>query len=681
MTNKHKILNLILFFVALLGLNYGITGEFGIPTGDKSLWFHSGLLLLVFGSFWSEYFFTKPSDVVINGLVVFISVSTLKDPPYPDWWSFLRYYSIVLTVIAFVVTWHGSPAVKGTSSGLFKRIVYHLVVRLGGAKVIFSLTFFLSAISYFGFDSKETKWMFGFWVFVIVLKELDLEVLFKTILSWFKIGKTDSIGVASYFKQPGLARFKLGRDAICEKGSLVAFTKSGVVEKNDPIGVVTKSYNSPDETECEVFVVDKVFKDSSINVNSTVVKVDKDNSSLKERLADNSIFKKIESLIGYASKATDIGTLKFELFKRPDLEEGHLVGVAVGKEKEVLFQVVNGEHIEEVCIGNNEQRFTIGTAEQVGTWNQEKQCFETYSWVVDENSPVFHVTPNTNVNKVLKDKINDIGHIPNSNFPVNIDLTDLTLYHSALLGVTGSGKSFLAYHLIEHLANIGVHVLCLDVTGDHKRYLKNAVQIKNSNNVEPFLNSTNKIGIIEFHDEKTHPIKATKAVSDIAYNWCKKNRRDDEIKNPVPKVVIVLEEAHTLIPEWNFNPEKGMQDVVNQISQTVLQARKYGLGFMIITQRTANVTKSVLNQCNTIFSFQAYDETGFDFLKNYMGEQYVKALPHLKKRHGIVVGKASLSNRPLIVRFYDQDRQLNESIPEFRPAEQTGAKPESVTQQ
>jgi len=80
---------------------------------------------------------------------------------------------------------------------------------------------------------------------------------------------------------------------------------------------------------------------------------------------------------------------------------------------------------------------------------------------------------------------------------------------------------------------------------------------------------------------------------------------------------------------------------------------------MIITQRTANVTKSILNQCNTLFAFQAYDETGFDFMKNYMGIHYVQALPNLKKRQGILVGKASLSDRPVIVRFFDQDRKAS----------------------
>lgn len=672
MSNRYRIINLVFFLIALLGLNYGLTHSLEIPSGNKSLWFHSGLLLLVFGSYWIEYFFTKPSDAVINGLVVFISASTLDNPPFADWWNLLRFYAIGITLVAFLITWHGSPALKGSTSGVLKRIAYQLVIRLGAAKVIFSLTFFLSVISYYGMASSESKWMLGFWVFVIVLREMQLEILGRVIVNLFTENDAKVIGEVSYFKQPGLAKFKLANGAACPKGSIVAFTRSGIMDEQDPVAFITTNNISPDETECEAIVIDSAFKDSSINSHSTVVKVEKDSPTLSERLSRNQIFKKIDSLIGYATKSTDIGTLRFDLIRRPNIEEGHLVGIEVEKNKEVLFQAVNGQHIEEIFLGNSERRFTLGTAEQIGVWNDTKQCFETYSWVVPENSPVFHVTPEREVKKRHEKGSFEVGRVPNSNFPANINLTDLTLYHSAILGVTGSGKSYLAYQVIESLAEMGVHVLCLDVTGDHKRHLRNCVQIKTLSHVEPFLNSAeNKIGIIEFHDERTHPIRATKLISESAYNWCKKNRRDDEIKNPIPKAVIVLEEAHTLIPEWNFNPEKDMQNSVNQISQIVLQARKYGLGFMVISQRTANVTKSILNQCNTVFSFQAYDETGFDFLKNYMGDQYVRALPNLKARHGILVGKASLSDRPLIVRFNDQERQLNDSIADFVPPDQT----------
>ena len=76
--------------------------------------------------------------------------------------------------------------------------------------------------------------------------------------------------------------------------------------------------------------------------------------------------------------------------------------------------------------------------------------------------------------------------------------------------------------------------------------------------------------------------------------------------------------------------------VVNKMGQVALQGRKYGVGLLVIAQRTANVSKTVLTQCNTIVCYQAFDETSFTFLGNYIGKDLVQALPNLKRYHAIV---------------------------------------------
>jgi hypothetical protein len=83
---------------------------------------------------------------------------------------------------------------------------------------------------------------------------------------------------------------------------------------------------------------------------------------------------------------------------------------------------------------------------------------------------------------------------------------------------------------------------------------------------------------------------------------------------------------------------------------------------LIITQRTANVTKTTLNQCNTIFAFQSFDQTGLDFLKNYMGEEYSHAISTLPTRHAILVGKASSSTRPLLFSVSDLTERWKEPV-------------------
>ena len=117
------------------------------------------------------------------------------------------------------------------------------------------------------------------------------------------------------------------------------------------------------------------------------------------------------------------------------------------------------------------------------------------------------------------------------------------------------------------------------------------------------------------------------------------------------RVCVVLEEAHTVIPEWNFIglADRSSQALVNNISQIALQGRKYDVGFIVIAQRTASVSKTVLTQCNTVIAFQCFDGTSIDFLAHYLPRHLAEALPNLRSRRAIAVGKAIRGSAPMIL--------------------------------
>ena len=127
------------------------------------------------------------------------------------------------------------------------------------------------------------------------------------------------------------------------------------------------------------------------------------------------------------------------------------------------------------------------------------------------------------------------------------------------------------------------------------------------------------------------------------------------------KACIVLEEAHTVIPEWNMSggTDKISSKLTNTISQIALQGRKYNIGLMIIAQRTANISKTILTQCNTIISFKQFDNTSRDFLINHFGEEFVKSLPSLKFRQAVIAGKALVSDMPIMFKVPNIDEPLN----------------------
>jgi DNA helicase HerA-like ATPase/energy-converting hydrogenase Eha subunit E len=120
------------------------------------------------------------------------------------------------------------------------------------------------------------------------------------------------------------------------------------------------------------------------------------------------------------------------------------------------------------------------------------------------------------------------------------------------------------------------------------------------------------------------------------------------------KVLLVFEEAHSLIPEWNSVASEGDKSATNGTAKVILQGRKYGLGSLIITQRTANVSKSILNQCNTIFALRVFDDTGKGFLENYIGEDYADTLATLEERHAIAIGKGLKLKQPVIIQLNDR---------------------------
>jgi hypothetical protein len=119
-------------------------------------------------------------------------------------------------------------------------------------------------------------------------------------------------------------------------------------------------------------------------------------------------------------------------------------------------------------------------------------------------------------------------------------------------------------------------------------------------------------------------------------------------------VCLVFEEAHSLVPEWSSAANEGDKSATNRTSRAILQGRKYGLGCLLITQRTANVTKTILNQCNTIFAMRTFDDTGKAFLANYIGSEYSSKLSSLQARHAVYYGKSSSCENPVLLRLNDQ---------------------------
>ena len=147
------------------------------------------------------------------------------------------------------------------------------------------------------------------------------------------------------------------------------------------------------------------------------------------------------------------------------------------------------------------------------------------------------------------------------------------------------------------------------------------------------------------------------------------------------RVCLVYEEAHSLIPEFTAVAAPSDREASNGTARAILQGRKFGLGCLVVTQRTANVTKTILNQCNTVFAMRTFDETGKDFLANYIGKDYAASLSSLSERHAVLFGKASSCENPILIRLNDRDKfvqafRAENPPPPLPPVEEPPGAPE-----
>lgn len=111
--------------------------------------------------------------------------------------------------------------------------------------------------------------------------------------------------------------------------------------------------------------------------------------------------------------------------------------------------------------------------------------------------------------------------------------------------------------------------------------------------------------------------------------------------------IFVIEEAQYFIPERGLkievgNPEKTGVD--KQIIEAISQAGGYNVGFIIVTQRPAYISKSVISQCNTIAAFRLIagnDQEAIIKYSEYGSERMSDYLPGLADHEALIWGMAS----------------------------------------
>jgi hypothetical protein len=345
--------------------------------------------------------------------------------------------------------------------------------------------------------------------------------------------------------------------------------------------------------------------------------------------------------------------MMFHVNPNQPLEAGEVLWVQKDSKTKAFYQTISALVCQLPLPDGNLMHTVRVTAGQLGIWDSQRCRFEPITWVAPAGELVNRASASVKCAHEIPGRHQAVGQIPNSDFPVHVAIEDAITHNTAIIGVTGSGKSYLGFDLIEAMVRCEIKVMILDISRQHDLHLTqhSPTPLKTPSDVKAWIESSSLIGIHQFGIEGGYP-KLTADFATAAFAEVSKAKlvRGKDIP---ARLCIVFEEAHSLIPEWNQVAQKGDEQLVNKTARVILQGRKYGMGALIITQRTANVTKTILNQCNTIFALQSFDQTGLDFLRNYMGEEYSHAISTLPSRHAILVGKASSSARPILMQIND----------------------------
>lgn len=642
MSFKYRLFLLLTSLSVLFTIGRLLTGSFQFALND--IWFTSGIFLVILISLIDQPHFSKDANVFLNGITAATTLLLFPKASRTPFWYTMFCLVGYLLLSSYILMWLRKFKLKEENKVV--RFISVLNRETGKPTVLFSVFFVWGIIEKFGYNSVESNALLLFWSIFILLNIPGIAQLLSSLFE-----RTDK--------------------EVKNESTLISITNPLAAFIN-----IDKTLNTQIGTEAIMYdkyktkIAYGILVDDRIIAGNRIGKV-----KIQKLLREESVFcnedffpittvldndKISSSIISVVDIGTSIGKVQFFVNPSVNIEEGELVWVQVRNEEKAYYQVVYEEIIEEKIEEKNEIQYVKVIAGQLGFWDNTKSRFEQMK-IVASAGEVINKVIDKDEDIIIPDGHKKIGIIPNSRFPIHVNMDDVVTHNTAILGVTGSGKSYLSFSIIESLINQKVKVLILDPSRQHFSYLSkySPTALRDPNKAEEevkaWMEDTESfIGIHQFATQASMPYITSCYVQEV-FKYIVSTVRLSPGLNEKAHVCIVFEEAHSLIPEWNQVAEKNDTEHVNRTARVILQGRKFGLGSLIITQRTANVTKTILNQCNTIIALQSFDQTGLDFLKNYMGEEYSNSISTLPLRHAILVGKASSSSRPVIFKIDDLD--------------------------
>lgn len=667
------------YLAGLFGLAAYLNGSLIPPYGLEGLWFYSAAAALLLGEFLLEPFFTKPKDSIASAIALLFAVATVASDGSDVSAHTLRlgrglmvaYGVAVLIGAVIAISFKDNKAPWGKVANAMT----DLVGRIGRARWIFGSLLFAAGYAAFADSAPRVAVLYLTWVAIENIGP------FESVLKLFSNRarpRTQLQGVVQALDDPNIVIGQLRRGESVSVGDGVKFIGLDALE-----GVVVDVTRVAEEPRVRVALSSSM----PVPIGTELTFTAGGEGFLAGRVLEGTTLEEI--VVATVHDAADHG-----------LEEGCLVEAQIGSSKP-LYQVV-GADIAAQSDEDLRRHIVRARARKLGAWNPAKRAFDPVSWVPAAGSGVRLLTSSSE--REFDSRY--VGCVPRTEYGVTLDTHLAVTHNTAILGILGIGKTHLAWELIKRMLVDEVKVVVLDITGKYAgqfrdlwpedvedsvvQHIEDAISgnvanrvvrsdeagniddfrrvadellgafvhgdsrllLLNPNRFEvtrmegrPFQGQANMLAALSM-------VEVTQVFAETLLSHLQAGA-EDELEAGEARLCLVLEEAHSLVPEWNSTTNDSERQSVNGTVRAVLQGRKYGFGCILVTQRTANVTKSILNQCNTVFGLRVYDATGMGFLENYIGSAHARLLASLKDRQAVVFGRASSCNAPLVVELND----------------------------
>ncbi len=675
-----RVLTAVVYVAAFLLLAIYLNGQFLPPFGLSGLWFYSAFAALVLGQFLIEPFFTRPADAIANATAALIAVASVDTAHAHVLIAAANAGRFVFIVYALVVLVLAMIAVvakdRADRIGTLGRFAFQASGVLGRSTAIFSLLLFASGYAAFADDSGKLAALYLSWILVFVVHPVEFAIRYVGLLRpSVQLGRL----VVEEIRDPGLLRVRIGEATEIQPGATVRVHGSKEI-----IGTIVDATSA--------------FREGRVWIATThgrELSVGSELETAEPRANPN--------VIGHVVDHTDLATAIIQAvptISDTQIGEGDLVRLAI-RGTQALYQIMDVQLVAANEGGLARDVYHVW-ARKLGRWDEEGSRFEPVPWLP---------APGAVADLIHAEKVGFagkyIGHVPGTSFGIALDLNAAVTHNTAIIGILGIGKTHLAWELTSRALAQGVKVIALDITGRYSPRFANVIAPERSEeriaarigpaitgdfanhnvrnqeagnfaefrklitvDLETFINGPERMMVLNPNgfnvsrmEGRPYNAKANSlsrvTMVEITQHIAEEVLRlaqslpplaaDEDPTGERARICLVLEEAHSLVPEWNSVSSPAEQQSTNSTAKAILQGRKYGFGCILITQRTANVTKSILNQCNTVFAMRIYDATGMGFLENYIGVGYAKLLATLKARQAVVFGRGSSCDAPLIV--------------------------------